>query len=56
MMGTKKLPHGQMIQDFAYLRTMSRLQLHLNLLLGLLMRKHVAVITRIPHCLRVGNF
>lgn len=46
MMQTKEFPHLQMILEFVFLRSMS--QLRLNLAHGLLMRKHVAVTTRIP--------
>lgn len=56
MMGIKEFPRVQMNQNFVFLRTMLHSQLHLNLVLGLPMRKHTVVITRIPQCLRVENF
>ena len=54
MIWTKEFPHLQMIPDLMFLRTM--LSLHLTLVLGIRMKKHVAVITRTRLYLKVENF
>lgn len=53
MVWTKELPHMEMSQDFLILRRIW--QLHLNLVPGLQMTKHVVVITRTPQGWRVQN-
>ena len=53
MVWKKELPHMEMSQDFLILRRIW--QLHLNLVPGLQMTKHVVVITRTPQGWRVQN-